>query len=208
MKIKYILALLLTSVAFLNAQNVGVERPAPTEEKPTLNGLPPLPPTTALDDLNNNEFVDYKKHAENLQHKLDQANTLLANLQNNVNDLNASLATAIKNNGELQTKLSNITEERNSFYTSAQNSNNELASVRESYNSLNELYTSLLNTNTSANNCMFAGWMYSPDLGWVYVSPQTAPYFYSNEHGWIYHEPGSSPIRYYYFDAKEWVVTE
>ena len=55
---------------------------------------------------------------------------------------------------------------------------------------------------------IFKGWVYSPELKWVYVSPTIVPYSYSQEDGWMLYEYGTNPRRVYYYKTKEWKLLE
>jgi len=51
---------------------------------------------------------------------------------------------------------------------------------------------------------LFRGWVYSPELKWVYISPTIVPYSFSQNDGWMLYEYGTNPRRVYYYKTKEW----
>ena len=51
---------------------------------------------------------------------------------------------------------------------------------------------------------IFNGWVFSPELKWVYLSPTTIPYIFSQSDGWMLYKYGTSPRRVYYFKTQEW----
>lgn len=51
---------------------------------------------------------------------------------------------------------------------------------------------------------LFKGWVYSPELDWVYVSPTIVPYSYSQKNGWMLYQLGSNPRRVFYFETESW----
>ena len=53
---------------------------------------------------------------------------------------------------------------------------------------------------------LFKGWVYSPELKWVYVSPSIVPYAFSQTDGWMLYEYGTNPRRVYYFKTQEWKI--
>ena len=55
---------------------------------------------------------------------------------------------------------------------------------------------------------IFSGWVFSPNLKWVYLSPTTMPYIFSQTDGWMLYEYGSSPRRVYYFKTEKWELLD
>jgi hypothetical protein len=55
---------------------------------------------------------------------------------------------------------------------------------------------------------IFSGWVFSPKLKWVYLSPTTMPYIFSQSDGWMIYEYGSSPRRVYYFRTEKWELLD
>jgi hypothetical protein len=55
---------------------------------------------------------------------------------------------------------------------------------------------------------IFSGWVFSPKLKWVYLSPTTMPYIFSQADGWMLYEYGSNPRRVYYFRTEKWEVLD
>ena len=51
---------------------------------------------------------------------------------------------------------------------------------------------------------LFRGWVYSPELKWVYISPTIVPYSFSQNDGWMLYEYGTNPRRVYYYKTKKW----
>ena len=51
---------------------------------------------------------------------------------------------------------------------------------------------------------LFKGWVYSPELKWVYVSPSIVPYAFSQTDGWLLYEYGTNPRRVYYYKTEKW----
>jgi hypothetical protein len=57
---------------------------------------------------------------------------------------------------------------------------------------------------THGPGTIFSGWVFSPKLKWVYLSPTTMPYIFSQSDGWMLYEYGSKPRRVYYFRTEKW----
>lgn len=57
---------------------------------------------------------------------------------------------------------------------------------------------------THGPGTIFSGWVFSPKLKWVYLSPTTMPYIFSQSDGWMLYEYGSTPRRVYYFRTEKW----
>jgi len=55
---------------------------------------------------------------------------------------------------------------------------------------------------------IFSGWVFSPKLKWVYLSPTTMPYIFSQSDGWMLYEYGSTPRRVYYFRTEKWELLD
>ena len=55
---------------------------------------------------------------------------------------------------------------------------------------------------------LFKGWVYSPELKWVYISPTIVPYTFSQNDGWMLYEYGTNPRRVYYYRTKKWELLD
>ena len=60
----------------------------------------------------------------------------------------------------------------------------------------------------AGSGTIFSGWVFSPELKWVYLSPTTIPYIFSQTDGWMLYEYGTNPRRVYYYKTKEWKLLD
>jgi hypothetical protein len=164
---------------------------------------PTTPSDNIVSELTDNPFIDYKVEYERLLE-------LNERLDNNISEMKQSLDIAVQNNTSLQTKLKNleteflsITEERNRLFQALNDANNNSSQLRvENTNLLMEI--NQLSEVAQSLGTPFDGWIYSPDLGWCFVSPSTMPYFYTNDRGWVFYETGSNPRRMYFYESETW----
>ena len=215
MKIKLsILFILTSSLLIANGVPADIGKSIPTQAKPTLNGIPPKPPAELIDELEDSKLVDYKKLSESLTVENAQLKSQINLKTNEVGKLNTkvsnlkieknSLTTEIS---EINSKLEKITNERNNLFSELQSKNNTISSLNKTNNELQIANEALSSTATNVGS-IFNGWVYDPNLGWIYVSPSTMPYFYVTDVGWVYYEQGSTPRKFYYFNSSEWQIMD
>lgn len=207
MKNIQILTLLVITFNLLGTAFANVNKPVPTQEKPIFGGVPPKPPSSIVDEKDGVEFVDYKKKSS----ELEQSNKKLTEQKNSLEGKNTELTNAneqlLNKQKELEQKLESVTTERNSLFKSVQDSNNKIASLQSSHDNLQQLVDSVANQAENTGS-IFNGWVYCTELGWVFVSPSTLPYFYVSNGGWVYYERGSSPRKFYFFETSSWKLLE
>ena len=158
--------------------------------KPTISGpqlVPNLPTTTIIKEVENSVQPDLMKELEEIRAERtqlrEQRQALLdevKNLQADKEDLKDDLDTASK-------EIQNLLEER------SQNKN----TIRD-----------LRDVIDKGPGSLFRGWVYSPELGWVYVSPTITPYAFSQNGGWMMYQYGTDPRRVYYFNTKSWELLD
>lgn len=153
----------------------------PTISRPQL--VPNPPTTTIIREVENSVQPDLMKELEEIRAERtqlrEQRQALLdevKNLQADKEDLKDDLDTASK-------EIQNLLEER------SQNKN----TIRD-----------LRDIIDRGPGSLFRGWVYSPELKWVYISPTIVPYSFSQNDGWMLYEYGTNPRRVYYYKTKEW----
>lgn len=164
---------------------------------------PNNPPSNAVDELTNNPFVDYKTEYEKLLLLNKQLDSNLTSLKQSLitsNDTGLSLQAKLDS---VTTELETITDERNKFFKALNDANNQTSQLRTENSNL-LLQVNQLTELSQHLGTPFDGWIYSPDLGWCFVSPSTMPYFYMNDRGWVFYETGSNPRRMYFYDSETW----
>ena len=175
----------------------------PTQAKPTVTGAPPKPPTGLTKELDNNKLIDYRKLSEELAVENATLTQTNKNLVSNNEEL-SSENTKLKSEVSAQiNELTSVTEERNRLFSKLQDANNHVSSLSESNTELTVMVESL-SSKADKVGSIFNGWVYDPDLGWIFVSPTSMPYFYISDVGWVYYEVGSSPRRFYFFEEDRW----
>lgn len=81
----------------------------------------------------------------------------------------------------------------------------EINSLTNQLTELQKLADEQAETLNMGTGSLFKGWVYSPELKWIYTSPTIAPYSYSQNDGWLLYKVGSDPRLVYYYETKEWV---
>tara|TARA_B110000444_G_C18813010_1_gene583640 strand:+ start:535 stop:1167 length:633 start_codon:yes stop_codon:yes gene_type:complete len=196
----------------LTSMLVAVELPSsnlgksiPTQSKPTITGSPPTPPTSLTDELDNNKLIDYKKLSEELQAEnstLNQTNKNLVSSNQELSSENSKLKSEISTTSNT---LVSVKEERSRLFSKLQDVTNRASALSESNIELTAMVDSLSSKSDNIGS-IFNGWVYDPELGWIFISPTSMPYFYISDVGWVYYELGSSPRRFYFFDEDRWQV--
>jgi hypothetical protein len=157
---------------------------------PTTGGPQPTPnppTTTIIREVENSVQPDLLKELEDVraERKLlrEQKQALLdevKNLQSDKADLKDDLELVSK-------EIQNLLEERSQNRTT----------IRALHDVIDE-----------GPGSLFKGWVYSPELEWVYVSPTIVPYSYSQKDGWMIYQYGTDPRRVYYFNTKTWELLD
>ena len=202
------LTFVLTSVLVaIEPPTTNLGKEVPTQTKPTITGAPPKPPASLTDELGKNKLVDYKKLSEELELKnknLTTTNTTLLSANQELTDQNTKLTSETSTTSK---QLISVTTERNRLTSELQNANNRVSVLSNSNSELTDVVNSLSSQVDNVGS-VFNGWVYSPDFGWAFMSPNSMPYFYISEVGWVYYELGSSPRRFYFFEEERWEVME
>lgn len=107
----------------------------------------------------------------------------IADLEEELANLREKIADALVDLSVASVQLKAYSDERTQF--------------KEEIKDLNEQIT-------RGPGTIFSGWVFSPKLKWVYLSPTTMPYIFSQSDGWMLYEYGSTPRRVYYFRTEKW----
>ena len=205
-----------TVVGIPNRIGDGNNTTLPIDDKPPIQILPiddsPPPPGGKVEDeLAKNPFIDYKSEYEKSVVEISSLKEQVTELSNRLvqseKDKTDSIADLNKRIKELESSLKNAKEESSRYFSSLQTSNNNNASLQATISELESVVAEL--TQKVANPGLpFDGWVYSPELGWCFVSPSSMPYIYVNERGWAFYEAGSSPRKFFFYDKEQWELHE
>lgn len=203
--ISFLTFVLTSTLVALELPSSNLGKSTPTQNKPSITGSPPKPPASLDEELDNNKLIDYKKLSEQLaveNSTLTQTNKTLVSSNQELSSENTKLKS---DSSTTNTKLVSVTEERNRLFSKLQDVNNRVSALSESNIELTAMVDSL---SSKADNVgsIFNGWVYDSELGWIFISPNSMPYFYISDVGWVYYELGSSPRRFYFFDEDRWQV--
>jgi len=205
-----------TVVGIPNRIGDGNNTTLPIDDKPPIQILPiddsPPPPGGKVEDeLAKNPFIDYKseyeKSAVEISSLKEQVTELSNKLVQSEKDKTDSIADLNKKVKELESSLKNAKEESSRYFSSLQTSNNNNASLQATISDL-ELVVADLTHKVENPGLPFDGWVYSPELGWCFVSPLSMPYIYVNERGWAFYEAGTSPRKFFFYDKEQWELHE
>jgi hypothetical protein len=233
MKKLNILSLVL--IGIINSTLVGVElpdansalKPPPTDSKPVVIGVPTriggditilpiddkpaLPGDSLQDELDSNPFTDYKSEYENLLNENKALATKLSDVTSQLTKLETesanSISTLQKKITKLESDLKASQDEVRRNFESLMSANNAKASLSND-NALLVQTIAELTQQVSNPGLPFNGWIYSPDMGWCFVSPTTMPYIYVNDRGWAYYKAGTSPREFFFYDKEQWELHE
>lgn len=205
--ISFLTFVLTSALVAIEPPTTNLGKEAPTQAKPIVTGAPPKPPASLTDELGKNKLIDYKKLSEELELKnknLTTTNATLVSTNQELSEQNTKLASEKSKTTE---QLSVVTTERNNLASELQNANNRVSTLSNSNNELTVMVNSLSSQVDNVGS-IFNGWVYYPEFGWAFMSPNTMPYFYISELGWVYYELGSSPRRFYFFEDERWEIME
>ena len=104
-----------------------------------------------------------------------------------------------KEEKELKAKVKELQEDLSTASKQLETYSNERKELKEEISKLK----SKINAGPGS---IIKGWVFSPELKWIYLSPSTMPYAYSQDDGWMMYEYGTNPRRVYYFKTKEWKI--
>lgn len=163
--------------------------PAPTERPPTEPNEPkeeptPEPPSkTIITEVENSpqpneltELDEIKAERKLLREQKQALIVQVSELESDKKELKEDLETASK-------QLQSFATERTEF--------------RKTIRDLEDVLD-------RGPGSLFRGWVYSPELKWVYISPTIVPYSFSQNDGWMLYEYGTNPRRVYYYKTKKW----
>ena len=124
-------------------------------------------------------------------------------IKNEVGDAPEDFASKIskleKEEKELKAKVEELQEDLSTASKQLETYSNERKELKEEISKLK----SKINAGPGS---IIKGWVFSPELKWIYLSPSTMPYAYSQDDGWMMYEYGTNPRRVYYFKTKEWKI--
>jgi hypothetical protein len=135
------------------------------------------PPPKAVDELNNNESP------EDLLEKIKDVESRAKKTEEDFAKLGEDHEKTLKNLKDRKEDIAKLTDQ-----------------ITE----LQKLVAEQAESLELGPGSLFKGWVYSPELKWVYTSPTIAPYSYSQNHGWMLYKLGSDPRLVYYYNTKEW----
>jgi|TARA_R110000824_G_scaffold171135_3_gene348664 hypothetical protein len=182
---------------------VALVTPSYADKKEDEGGdAPPPPPTNAKDEVENNPSPeDLLKEIEDLKAE----NNLLK-------DVRSTLITQRK---EILRELTDTQEALKGTTEDYSNVKKGLGAAYAQINSLKEERSDLIKDLDEMDTILdrgpgsiFKGWVYSPKLKWMYVSPSIVPYAFSQDDGWVLYEYGTDPRRVYYYNTKEWKLLD
>jgi hypothetical protein len=122
----------------------------------------------------------------------------------------------------LKDQLETVTKQRNEILEDLNDTKEDLEELEDDFRAANNTIQSLLTQRSlmakdidemedilnKGPGSLFKGWVWSPDLGWVYISPTIVPYAFSQTEGWMFYDTGSNPRRVYYYTTKKWKVLD
>ena len=103
-------------------------------------------------------------------------------------------------------KIDNLKDENEDLKKDLESASRAVKSLVEERTGLREELEDLVDILDRGPGSIFKGWVYSPKLKWVYVSPSIVPYAFSQTDGWMLYEYGTDPRRIYYYNTKEWKI--
>lgn len=222
MKICITLILSLISVSLVLGQTDVVNKPKPTEEKPTLTVKPtlpdrvlperPKPPSDDVKDSIDEPLVDYKSELDNVTQENNQLKQKVNNLEKELqiaNDKSQNLKNIqleyekVKTTlVEVNAKLELANADKTTYYRGFNNVSNDNVVLKDK---IIQLESTIVELRESSSGLVFSGWSYIPDLGWIFASNDTMPYFYVDKKGWAFAQVEGGEKLFYFFDKEEWV---
>ena len=182
---------------------VSLVTPSYADEKEGEGGnAPPPPPTSVKDEVENDpspedllvEIEDLKTENDLLK---DVRSTLVAQKKAILKDL----ADAQEALGDTVEDYGNVKKDLNAAVAQIKLLKEERSDLIKD---LDEVEVIL----DRGPGSLFKGWVYSPKLKWMYVSPSIVPYAFSQDDGWVLYEYGTNPRRVYYYKTKEWKLLD
>jgi hypothetical protein len=173
------------------------------EEKRSSNGgkeepAPPPPPPNVTKEVDENESPsDLIKKIEELE---DDKDALVKDLDNH----KAIRESLIKQGQELSNEIKKLQEDKSDLLDDLDAATHEIKSLLQDRINLHQDMAQMEAAFDRGPGSLFRGWVYSPELKWVYVSPTITPYAYSQNDGWMLYEYGTNPRRVYYYKTNEW----
>ena len=107
---------------------------------------------------------------------------------------------------DLIEQIDNLKDENEDLKKDLESASRAIKSLVEERTGLREELEDLVDILDRGPGSIFKGWVYSPKLKWVYVSPSIVPYAFSQTDGWMLYEYGTDPRRIYYYNTKEWKI--
>ena len=114
----------------------------------------------------------------------------------------------IKQRQELRDEVEKLKEDKSDLLDDLDTASKEIKSLVEERTDLIKDLDEVEDILDRGPGSLFRGWVYSPELKWVYVSPTIVPYSYSQDDGWMLYEYGTNPRRVYYYKTKEWKLLD
>ena len=175
------------------------------------NSSPSTPPTNVLSELSDNPFIDYKSEYEKLVGENQKQTTELEGVSDQLTKLETehknSISTLQKKLTKLESDLVLSQDEVRRSFQSLMSANNANASLSNDNAQLTQTIAELTQQ-VSNPGLPFNGWIYSPEMGWCFVSPTSVPYIYVNDRGWAYYKAGTSPREFFFYDKEQWELHE
>lgn len=163
---------------------------------------PPPPPPNVKDEVENNTSPsDLLKKIEELE---DDKDALVKDLDNH----KAVRETLIKQRQELRDEVEKLQDDKSDLLEDLDTASKEIKSLVEERKSLRNGLHELEDIIDKGPGSLFKGWVYSPELKWVYISPSIVPYAFSQNDGWMLYEYGTNPRRVYYYTTKNWELLD
>lgn len=221
MKISITLILTIMSTSLVGQTGV-VDKPAPTEEKPTLTEKPtlpnspipdkPKPPSDTIKDAIDEPLVDFKLELDKVVLENNQLKQKVSNLESELK-VTSNQSVVIQNMkleqdrlktqlGEVTTKLESANEEKGRYFIGFNNASNDNSILKDK---IIQLESAIVELKGQSSGLVFSGWSYIPDLGWIFASNDTMPYFYVDGRGWAFAKVEGDEKLFFFFDKQEWV---
>ena len=107
---------------------------------------------------------------------------------------------------DLPAKISDLEEELDELKEDLSFASKQIEDYIEERKQLREEIDDLKGRIDAGPGSIIKGWVFSPELKWIYLSPSTMPYAYSQDEGWMMYEYGTNPRRIYYFKTEQWII--
>ena len=105
-------------------------------------------------------------------------------------------------------KISELEEEVDDLKEDLSFASKQIEAYLEEREQLREEIDDLKSKIDAGPGSIIKGWVFSPELKWIYLSPSTMPYAYSQDEGWMMYEYGTNPRRVYFYKTKEWKLLD